>query len=137
MLRPLVEIFRLEGFSPDGTFGAVLVNGEFTCLSLELPWRDNQENLSCIHPGEYLANRIHSKRFNMDTFQLINVPGRQFIEFHIGNTVNDTDGCILLGSYIAKFDVVRGIAASKRAFLHFMNLLGTAPEILVRIRKRY
>ena len=136
-MRPLVEVMRMQFYVPDGTFGVVRVNGEMTCLSLEPPWRSNQVGMSCILEGQYIARRYESDKFGYGTFQLIGVPYRIGIEFHVGNTVDDTHGCILLGSYLARFGSRKGIARSRRAFDHFMVMLGTAEEILVSVRSVY
>ncbi|MCD6197493.1 MAG: hypothetical protein J7K15_02830 [Deltaproteobacteria bacterium] len=135
-LRPLVEIIRLQSYVPDGTFGVIRINGEFTCLSLEPPWRNNQINVSCIPEGQYLAERFDSPKFG-ETFRFIDVSPRSDIEFHIGNTIKDTHGCPLLGSYIATFDGHKGIACSKRAFELFMVILGTVDEILVDVKRMF
>ena len=66
--------------------------------TLELPWKNNQRNISCIPAGEYKATYIFSNRFQKNLFVLHNVPGRDNVELHIGNTVADTHGCILLGT---------------------------------------
>ena len=134
MIRPLVEVIRLQSYGEDGTFGVIRINGELVCLSLELPWKNNQRDISCFPEGQYIAKRIKSEKFG-ETFQLIGVPGRDHIEFHIGNTVDDTHGCTLLGSYLAMFGNRKGIARSKRAFEHFMTMLGTAEEILVDVKR--
>ena len=132
-MRPLVEIIRLQSYDEDGTFGAVRINGEFVCLSLELPWKNNQRDISCIPTGQTIARRYLSPHFGYEVFRL-KVLNRDFEEIHIGNTILDTKGCILLGSYIAQFGKRKGVARSRRAFLHFMNCLGTEPEILVSIK---
>ena len=133
-MRPLVEVIRLQSYGDDGTFGVIRINGELVCLSLEPPWKNNQRDISCIPEGQYIARRIKSSRFG-ETFQLIGVPGRDHIEFHVGNTVDDTHGCILLGSYLAMFGNRKGIARSQRAFDHFMVMLGTADTILVDVKR--
>ena len=46
-----VNIFRLRR-SDQGTEG-LLVSGDFHLKTLELPWRENQRQISCIPPGEY------------------------------------------------------------------------------------
>ena len=135
-LRPLVEIIRLQSYVPDGTFGVIRINGEFTCLSLEPPWRNNQIDVSCIPEGQYLAERFDSPEFG-ETFRFIDVSPRSNVEFHIGNTIKDTRGCILLGSYLATFDGHKGIARSRRAFDHFMVILGTVDEILVDVKRMF
>lgn len=68
--------------------------------SLELPYLDNQQHVSCIPPGEYNCVRIHSRKFGI-SYLLEDVPDRSEIMLHIGNYATgdkvDTSGCILVG----------------------------------------
>lgn len=79
----------------DATLGLVLSFG-FQCYSLELPWRDNATNRSCIPTGKYQCVWTNSKRFG-GCYLVTDVPKRSGILFHRGNTSNHTWGCILLG----------------------------------------
>lgn len=72
----------------------------FNCKTLELPWKDNQRNISCYPAGVYSVVKI--KRPNGKwAFWVQNIPGRTAILFHAGNyaaTKNpDTEGCTLTG----------------------------------------
>jgi hypothetical protein len=95
------------------------------CYTLELPWRDNKHNISCIPAGEYIAERYLSPEHGYVLFRLIDVPGRGYIELHIGNLPCDSKGCLLLG---VKFGPVEkktgekgdGVLASSTAFHGFM-----------------
>jgi Family of unknown function (DUF5675) len=104
--------------SSEGTFGTLLVNGRPYYVTLELPWKNNQKDISCIPPGEYKATRMFSEKFKKVLFVLHNVPGRDLIEFHIGNKVENTNGCILLGSEFSKTEYA--IVDSKVSFDDFM-----------------
>jgi Family of unknown function (DUF5675) len=104
--------------SSEGTFGTLLVNGRPYYVTLELPWKNNQKDVSCIPPGEYKATRMFSEKFKKVLFVLHNVPGRDLIEFHIGNKVENTNGCILLGSEFSKTEYA--IVDSKVSFDDFM-----------------
>ena len=87
------------------TIGTLFVmNGEkelFKCKTLELPYLDNQKNISCIPEGEYDCLRITSPNKG-HCFSIQNVPGRDSILIHKGNFVKgdkiDSKGCILVGS---------------------------------------
>lgn len=89
-----------------GTFGSASIDA-LKFVSLELPWRDNQPNLSCIPAGTYTAWRVYSGRFVRDVYQLQNVPDRSAIEIHPANWAGDVEqgwysdlqGCICLGLY--------------------------------------
>lgn len=67
--------------------------------TLELPWKENQQNISCIPEGQYKAfKRVSPKNGNV--YELVNVRGRSYIQGHIGNSIADTLGCILHGATI-------------------------------------
>jgi len=103
-----------------GTFG-VLLNDDFPFMTtLELPWRDNRHDISCIPAGTYECKKIFSNAFHKELFVLSNVPGRDYIEMHIGNTLSNTHGCILLGT---GFSVDGKILYSADAFKSFMALM--------------
>jgi hypothetical protein len=104
--------------SDEGTFGALLVNGRPYYVTLELPWKNNQKDISCVPPGTYKATRMFSEKFKKVVFVLHNVSGRDLIEFHIGNSIENTNGCILLGSEFNKTEYA--IVDSRVAFDDFM-----------------
>lgn len=105
--------------SNSGIFGILLIDGRPYFTTLELPWKDNARNVSCIPPGVYHATKMYSQKFSKDVYVLNDVPGRDLIEFHIGNTVKDTNGCILLGMQYNYTDY--GIVSSRLAFENFMT----------------
>lgn len=76
-------------------FGNVL----FSCVTLELPWKSNAKNISCIPAGMYRAQMIWNKNYNYH-FTISGVPNRSAILMHVGNYVTDTQGCILAGKYV-------------------------------------
>jgi hypothetical protein len=103
------------------TFGELYSEqGRRECVTLELPWKDNARNVSCIPAGEYTAERYFSPHHGCTVFKLIDVPDRDDVELHIGNTVNDSKGCILLGLDFGTVKDQAGITGSKAAFLSFM-----------------
>lgn len=116
---PIIEIIRLEENDTDGTFGILRINKSVFCATLEPPDRFNAVSTSCIPAQQYLCDRYSSAKFP-DTFIVRNVPGRSAILFHAGNTVKNTQGCILLGETIVKLRGDRGIKNSGATFLGFM-----------------
>jgi len=114
-----VEMVRLEK-SDDGTFGVLRLNGMVFCVTLELPGRDNQTNISCIPAGEYMCRRVESPGFG-STFEVGEVPGRSNILFHAGNVVGDTKGCVLLGRYFGFLGEDRGVLQSGSTFRDFLE----------------
>jgi len=91
-----------------GTFG-VLILENFFSWTCELPWKDNQSNISCIPIGEYKAIPYPSKHFGK-VYLVLGVTGRIGILTHSGNIGGDvslgykthTHGCILQGKYIGQ-----------------------------------
>lgn len=77
----------------------------FKCKTLELPWKHNQKNVSCI-PGSGAKYLV--KVFNSPTkgrcYKLEYVIDRTNIEIHIGNYNRDILGCILPGEEFMDID---------------------------------
>ncbi len=61
--------------------------GLIICESFEHPTK-------CIPYGRYECVRDFTGKYRF--WKILNVPGRTAIEFHIGNYITDTVGCILL-----------------------------------------
>jgi hypothetical protein len=80
------------------TLGAIVI-GDIALATLELPWKENKRNISCIPQGNYICQSYPSEHFG-DVFELLNVPNRDAILIHPGNTYSDTEGCILVGTRI-------------------------------------
>lgn len=71
----------------------------FSCKTLELPWRNNQRNISCI-PASNGTPYTVVKRWTeerKDHFHILNVPQRSAILIHSGNYYTHTLGCVLVG----------------------------------------
>ena len=89
-----------DTFSKESTIGELFINGERICDTLENPWVDNQRNISCIPEGVYPVRlRLPRESATRDYVHLLvqEVPNRDWILFHRGNTAKDTSGCILVG----------------------------------------
>ena len=84
------------------TLGLFYLVGEdgfakFTCITLELPYLDNERDISCIKEGEYEVIPRRSNKFGKH-FHILNVEDRDHILIHSGNFNSQTQGCILVGS---------------------------------------
>ena len=77
--------------------GRLYLDGELLCYTLERPWLDNKRGASCIPTGVSQGAVQHSPHFQRDLPELLDVPGRSQILMHVGNTIADSQGCILLG----------------------------------------
>ena len=85
-------------YGPDHVAGLLKYGENFSqsLWTLECPWRENQVFISCVPDGSYPLVAFDSPE-HPDCWVLTPVPGRTGILIHIGNTVTDTQGCILIG----------------------------------------
>jgi hypothetical protein len=127
-----MELLRIES-SPQGVLGVLSLAGQAVCLTLEPPDLDNQPRISCVPEGEYAARRLVSPRFG-ETFGLVGVPGREHILIHSGNTVHDTQGCILVGQSFGRLPRGRGVLRSRAAFTDLMDRLSGQDACVLNIR---
>ncbi len=79
------------------TMGYLVISGEVVCYTLELPWKDNRNNISCIPVGTYNGILRYDKKDGWRV-QLENVPGRTGVQIHMGNYTREIAGCILIGT---------------------------------------
>ena len=86
------------------TIGRFYVDGKLFCNTLEDVVRDIDENgagkikgETAIPSGRYKVIFNYSPRFGRQLPRLLNVPWFDGILIHPGNSVKDTDGCILVG----------------------------------------
>jgi len=117
----ILDLVRV-GQSGRGTFGVLRFGAVPFVLTLERPWADNQQNISCIPPGRYRCERVRSPKFGW-TFEVKHVPDRTHVLFHSGNTTEDTHGCILVGEEFSGTWEKPMLASSQRGFMEFLNCL--------------
>ncbi|PRZ19584.1 DUF5675 family protein [Flavobacterium granuli] len=81
-------------YFPEGTNGKLVHEGKITCHTIELPWKDNLSQVSCIPEGEYFLEKRYSSRFGWH-LEVLNVPNRSLILFHpANNALKELRGCI-------------------------------------------
>lgn len=126
-----LTLLRLS-HAPEGTPG-VLMRGKIPfAVTLELPWKENRRKESCIPAGLYKCLRVQSPRFG-DTFEVTGVAGRSHILFHKGNTIDDTEGCILVAEEFGRNGGALAVVNSGGGYAEFMRLLASFPEFRLRI----
>lgn len=116
------------------TSGYVAVNGSVVAYALERSWRGNAPLISSIPEGQYagLLRYDHPDKWRIE---LKNVPGREAIQIHAGNTINDTEGCILVGLSLGAdlcsvVDSRKAYAALKKAFYGTETPISTPNKII-------
>lgn len=99
------------------------VDGDFTrafiCHTLEDTFRPGQPKImgeTCIPLGRYRLKLTHmptlSAKYGHDMIEITSVPNFSGVAIHVGNTVADTNGCLLIG----RQDVGDSIADSRSLY---------------------
>jgi hypothetical protein len=127
-----VILERFES-TDQGTFGRITF-GEVQYYSGELPWRDNETDISCIPVGIYNCKWTYSNRFKRFMY-LIRDDKRTGLRFHSANLMGDKqkgfmsqlNGCIALGEKLGTIDKQKAILISQPAIRKFETLMNKLP----------
>ncbi|BDQ35916.1 hypothetical protein SYK_06770 [Pseudodesulfovibrio nedwellii] len=93
-----------------------------TMYTLERPWLDNAQSVSCIPPGLYPLAPVYSNHFG-NILAVQNVEGRSLIRVHSGNKVAHSKGCILVGQSAGFVKKVPFIFQSKAALRPLVKVI--------------
>ncbi len=149
-----ISLFRFSE-NADTTFG-VLVDAETgvpICNLIENAWKQNMLYQSCVPAGDYICRRISSSkvkdhnggmsyRLDMGEANKFYSANRSAIDFHLGNTHVNTEGCLIPVTSFTRIWVkdqrkfVQGGAHSAAAFVKLMDHLDGDEEFQLRIISR-
>ena len=114
----------------------------YSYVAIELPWRDNKQNISRIPANEYDCTATRKATPNPRTGEreyalfFPYVPGRSQIMLHIANYVTELEGCIGPGLTFSDIDNdgVIDVADSRKALIQFEKYfaIGTRFKYLIR-----
>ena len=111
MSKKRLVIHRLKDHKPEQTPGTMVVMDmslekvDFSCVTLELPWKGNMRRISCIPKGIYpCKKRKSSKTFNYEHILVMNIPGRSGVCIHIINFSRQLLGCVGVGRKFVDLD---------------------------------
>ena len=87
------------------TMGSLYLNGHWQCWTLEDEIRETGQPVAewkiagktAIPAGRYGVRLSLSQRFKRILPELLDVPGFTGVRLHRGNTIEDTEGCLLVG----------------------------------------
>ena len=124
-----------DTFTDESTIGELFLNRERLCDTLENPWLDNQKNISCIPVGKYpvrlrLARESATKNYLHLLIQ--DVPNRNYVLFHRGNTNADTQGCVLVGLGSQQDFVSNSVLAMDLLMKEIVNLGGENINLIIK-----
>jgi len=138
-IKPILSKINLliirDTFTDKSTIGTLYINGEKFCDTLENPWLDNKRNISCIPEGQYKVRlRLARESATRDYLHLLvqDVPNRDWILFHRGNTAKDTSGCILVGNGRKQDIVENSRLAMDLVIKEILNLGGENISLIIK-----
>ena len=107
--------------------------------TIELPWKNNRPDESCIPPGKYKWKRYLSPHRGFEVILLENVPGRNFIEIHPANYVSQLRGCIAPGLTFGDIngDSIIDVKNSRTAFNKIMESINESGIIYIDEARKY
>ena len=81
-------------YLPAGTNGTIRIGGRDICHTIELPWRNNRRDVSCIPEGRYRLELYRSRKFG-DCLAVKGVSRRYGVLIHPANdAATELRGCI-------------------------------------------
>jgi hypothetical protein len=125
---------RLFRFYQDSecTLGVLSGEGLPPIYTIERPWLDNKRKVSCIPTGTYTCVPHNGTRFK-NVWRLENVPNRDAILIHAGNTVDDVIGCVAIGLEHDKLKGKRAVLRSAEAIAIMRNNFKGVPSFTLEI----
>lgn len=124
-----MELELIRTYFPEGTNGEIRHNKTRLCNSIELPWLNNKQQVSCIPEGTYQLIIRFSHRFQWH-LQLKNVKDRGLILIHPANdAAKELKGCI------APVSILEGVGKGANSRIAVSNLLGLVFPSWIKIRK--
>lgn len=105
----------------------------FECVSIELPFRNNEKRVSRIPAGTYIIKLRKSKKYG-NHLHVTGVPNRTLILIHAGNFYFHTLGCILAGEKFVDInnDGLPDAVSSKRTMKKLMEYITEGTTILIQ-----
>lgn len=119
-------------------YGVLKKDDSLVCVTLELPYVNNERNISSIPQGTYqiartIGRETHGGMKLKTTYEVTGVPGRSGILFHPGNSAKDTKGCILVGLGIDGTQKDPTITRSLDGFQRFLEALRGCEQGTLRV----
>jgi hypothetical protein len=121
-----MALIKVERFlhHPDCEISRVFIDGEYFCFSIEDAERTTKiKGETCIPYGVYPLGTYKSphfsKEYNHDMIWVKDVPGFEFILIHWGNTISDTEGCLIIGDKIGVVNQKDAVLNSRATYLKF------------------
>ncbi len=136
---------KRELFTEDFTLGQLLIDDIFFCYTVEDKVRQLKDTnkdgdfddlgegkihgKTAIPIGTYNVSLTMSPHFGKITPRLADVPGFSGVLIHSGNTAEDSEGCIIVGTV----RTTTGVGLSRQCFTKLMDKLKDKKDITINI----
>ncbi len=122
---PNITLVRTS-YTDKGTSGQLINSSGYPiCLTLELPWRNNEAFVSCIPCGNYTLKRDirhKGKKSECTVWEFQDVPDdRDQCQLHIANRTSQLQGCIAPVTNLGMLGLEYFGVSSRDAFKAFMK----------------
>ena len=122
----------LKRITDDGvqTLGHLHLGNGKVYQTLELAWKNNAKQISCIPKGIYKVKKRTSKKYG-EHFHILNVPNRDMILLHQANFHSQLRGCIAPGKGLSDLnkDSRLDVTSSKQAMKELLSYLPNSFEL--------
>lgn len=130
----------------DTTIGRMFIDGEFECWTLEdQPNEKKVYGETRIPAGTYevklrtegTTHEAYKKRFqnvHKGTLHLQDIPGFKYVLIHIGNTDEDTLGCILVGNSVKDWKLVDSTKAYLKMYQKVSEALLEGEKVTITLQ---
>ena len=131
-----LKLYR-ETLTDTYTGGRLFVNGAFECYTLEDAVRDEKiPGATAIPTGKYDVIWNMSNRFKKMMPLLMNVPDFAGVRIHSGNTIEDTNGCILVGLILSNGELQSSRIARDLLYPQIADAYRKGEKITIEILNR-
>jgi len=125
-------LLKRQPSTDDGTLGELFDDdGNHLCYTIELPWKENLPDKSCIPLGTYEFNRYISPKHG-SVWIARDVPNRTNIEIHPANLADELLGCIGVGDTIGNIDGMVAVLNSRSTFRMLLSTLADSFSLTIQ-----
>ena len=146
-----LQLVRVQ-FGEDAVNGMLFIDGVFECYTLEDQYQEVKVyGETCIPEGTYklgfrkeggFHNRYKERFANhVGMIEILDIPNFKYVLFHLGNSDENTAGCILVGSSQQDLDLSKDgwISSSKLAYKNFYpkvsKVMQAGKEVTLEVTK--
>jgi Family of unknown function (DUF5675) len=132
-----MELELIRSYDPEGTNGELRCGGKAICFTIELPWLQNQHNISCIPEGRYELRKRFVQKFGLHLL-VVDVPERSWILIHPATDAKtQLKGCIApVTNLIAPGKGSESRLANEKLKALVLQALGRNEKVFITIKSK-